>query len=131
MAGFNRVTLLGNLTRDAELRYAPSGIAVMTFTIAVNEKKGKNEENQQEENTLFIDAVAFGKLAEAVYEYMKKGKQILLEGKLRYRTWEDANGGKHSKHEIIINDFLLLSSPSQKNKKPCNEEKQLLENGGE
>lgn len=121
MAGFNRVVLLGNLTRDAELRYAPSGVAVMTFTIAVNAKKGKNDDEQKTEETLFIDAIAFGNLAESIKDYMKKGRQILIEGRLRYRKWEDANGGKHNKHEIIVDAIQLLSS-SQKGKTPCEEE---------
>ncbi len=127
MASFNRVILVGNLTRDSELRHTPAGLAVLTFTIAVNSRLGKNDDGSPVEETLFIDAVVFGKLAEATVEYLKKGKQVLLDGRLRYRTWEDSNGGKHSKHEIAVEGIQLLASPSQnqKSKKDCGEEKQL------
>ncbi len=113
MANLNRVFLIGNLTRDPELRYTPGGMAIASFGIAVNTPMGKDESGNLKTETLFIDVVAFGKQAETLAEYMKKGRLILVEGRLRYRTWEDANGNKRSKHEVILSSFQFLSSKSK------------------
>ncbi len=110
MASLNKVFLIGNLTRDPELRYTPSGMAIASFGIAVNTPMGKDDQGNQRTETLFVDVVAFGKQAETLAEYMKKGRLIFLEGRLRYRTWEDANGNRRSKHEVILNNFQFLSS---------------------
>ncbi len=113
MANLNKVMLIGNLTRDPELRYTPAGLGIATFGIAVNTPIGKDEQGNRKTETLFVDVVAFGRQAETIAEYLKKGSLIYLEGRLRYRTWEDANGLKRSKHEIILNNFQFLSSKAK------------------
>ncbi len=109
MANLNRVMLIGNLTRDPELRYTPAGLGVVSFGIAVNTPIGKDDEGNRKTETLFVDVVAFGKQAEVIAEYLRKGSLIYLEGRLRYRTWEDASGNKRSKHEIVLNNFQFLN----------------------
>ncbi|WP_022671284.1 single-stranded DNA-binding protein [Hippea alviniae] len=109
MANLNKIMLIGNLTRDPELRYTPAGLGIATFGIAVNTPVGKDEQGNRKTETLFVDVVAFGRQAETIAEYLKKGSLIYLEGRLRYRTWEDANGLKRSKHEIVLNNFQFLS----------------------
>lgn len=104
MASFNRVILLGNLTRDAELRYAPgSNTPVARTAIAVNYKTRDKDE------TMFIDITVFGRQAEVLSSYATKGTRLLIEGRLSQSTWQQ-DGQKRSKHEIIVNSFKFLSS---------------------
>ncbi len=110
MATLNKVFLMGNLTRDPELRYTPSGLGIATFGLAVNTNMGKDDSGNPKTETLFVDVVAFGRTAETIAEYLKKGAPIFLEGRLRFRSWEDNNGNKRSKHEIVLNNFQFLSS---------------------
>ena len=113
MANLNRVFLMGNLTRDPELRYTPSGLAVASFGIAVNTPVGKDENGNRKVDTLFVDVVSFGKQAETITEYLKKGSPIFVEGMLRYRTWEDKDGNRHSKHEIALRRFQFISAKAK------------------
>ena len=108
MANFNKVILVGNLTRDPQLRYLPSQMAVVDFGMAVNHKyRTKNGEDREE--VLFIDCSCFGKGAEIINQYCQKGKQLLVEGRLRYETWEDKQGGgKRSKHSVSVDNFQLM-----------------------
>ena len=99
MVSYNRVILMGNLTRDPELRYTPQGTPVATFGLAVNRRFRQGEE--QREETCFVDVVAFGRQAELVGEYLTKGRLALVEGRLQYRTWEGEDGVKRSKHEVV------------------------------
>src|SRR5215212_7685105 len=110
MANFNKIILVGNLTRDPALRYLPSQMAVCDFGLAVNHKyRTKNGEDREE--VLFIDVSAFGKQAEIINQYCQKGRPLLVEGRLKYETWEDKQGGgKRSKHKIVIEGFQLLGS---------------------
>ncbi|WP_025270775.1 single-stranded DNA-binding protein [Hippea sp. KM1] len=109
MANLNKIMLIGNLTRDPELRYTPAGLGVASFGIAVNTPIGKDEQGNRKTETLFVDVVAFGRQAETIAEYLKKGSLVYIEGRLRYRTWEDPNGNKRSKHEVVLNNFQFLS----------------------
>ncbi len=109
MANLNKVLLAGNLTKDPEIRFTPSGLGICNFTLAVNTVIGKDENNQLRTEVLFIDIVAFGKQAETVANYLKKGSNVFVDGRLRYRTWEDSSGNKRAKHEIIMNSFQFLS----------------------
>lgn len=103
MASFNRVVLMGNLARDPELRYAQgNNIAVVRTAIAVNRRYKDKEE------VMFIDLVVFGKQAETLSTYAKKGTQVLVEGRLQQNTWEDPNGQKRSKHEVLVEGFQLI-----------------------
>ncbi len=108
MASLNKVMLLGNLTRDPELRYAPNGTPVATFGLAVNtQRPGQGEERKEE--VCFVDVVVFGRQAEVASEYLSKGRQVLIEGRLQWRSWEGQDGQKRSKHEILGERVQFLS----------------------
>ena len=109
---FNRVILIGNLTKDPEVRYTPGGTPVATVPIAVNSKFKSGDDWKDE--TLVIDTVVFGKQAEACGQYLSKGRSVLVEGRLRERKWE-YEGQKKSKMEVVANTVRFLSkkeSPS-------------------
>ena len=104
---YNRVILIGNIGRDPELRYTPNGQAVANFTLATNEVWiDKNNERQQ--RTEWHRIVAWSKLAEIASEYMSKGKQVFVEGRLRTRTWQDRNGNSRTTTEIWANTLIIL-----------------------
>ncbi|MCO6043924.1 single-stranded DNA-binding protein [Aeoliella sp. ICT_H6.2] len=106
MASFNRVILVGNLTRDPELRYLPSGTAVAEIGMAVNERVKKNDQWTDEVN--FFDVTLWGRTAEVANEYLSKGSPLLIEGRLKYDTWEK-DGQKRSKVKIIGEKMQMLS----------------------
>lgn len=110
MAGYNRVVMVGNLTRDPELKYIPSGTALCKFGIATS-KKFKRGDGTFSEDVCFITVVAWGKRGEVVAEHLKKGSQVLVEGQLKFSTWQDDKGGKHSKHEINADNIVFLGRP--------------------
>lgn len=109
MAGsFNKVILLGNLTRDVEIRAMPSGLSVGSFSVAVNERYKDRDGNWQERAT-FIDCEIFGARAEAMAKYLSKGSPVFLEGRLRLDQWEDKNGGgKRSKLKVVCENFEFV-----------------------
>jgi single-strand DNA-binding protein len=108
MANFNKVILAGNLTRDPQLRFLPSQTAVVDFGLAVNHK-WRTPQGEDREEVLFIDCSAFGKMAETINKYCQKGKPILVEGRLKFETWDDKeSGGKRSKHKVIVDGFQFL-----------------------
>jgi single-strand DNA-binding protein len=110
MANFNKVLLMGNLTRDPELRYTPKGTAVATLGVAVN-RRWKDENGQPREETTFVDVDAFGRQAENIGQYFKKGRPIFIEGRLRYQTWEDKqSGAKRSKLTVTLENFQFVDS---------------------
>lgn len=111
MAGVNKAFLIGNLTKDPELKYAQNGgTAVAVCGIAVNET-WTDGNGQKQERVLFIDTVCFGKQAESMAQYCKKGKQVHLEGRIQLDTWEDRETGtKRSKHKILIDRITFLGS---------------------
>ena len=96
MASFNKVILMGNLTRDPELRVTPGGLTICKFGLA-STRVYYTQDRERKEETLFVDIDAFGRSAENIAKYMKKGRPILVEGRLRYNTWETPNGDKRSK----------------------------------
>ncbi|PZR56292.1 MAG: single-stranded DNA-binding protein [Candidatus Meridianibacter frigidus] len=103
MAGsFNKVILVGNLVRDPEIRYVGSGAAVTKFTLAVNRR------SKQQEETDFVDIVAWEKLAETCNTYLKKGMSCLIEGRLSIRSYEDKEGQKRKATEVVINTMQML-----------------------
>jgi single-strand DNA-binding protein len=110
MASFNKVILAGNLTRDPELRYTPKGTAIARLGIACN-RKWKSETGELKEEVTFVDVDAFGKTAETIAQYLKKGRPILIEGRLRYETWEDKQTNqKKSKLGVVLENFQFLDS---------------------
>lgn len=102
---FNKIILIGNLTRDPEIRYTPSGVAVATVPIAVNSRYRQGEELKEE--TLFIDAIVFGKQAETCTQYLNKGRMVLVEGRLRERRWE-YEGQKKNRFEVIATNVRFF-----------------------
>lgn len=110
MSSFNKVILMGNLTRDPELRYTPSGTAIAKIGVAVN-RKWYNEARELQEEVTFVDVDAFGKRAETIGQYFKKGNMILVEGRLRLDQWEDKQTGqKRSRLGVILENFQFLPS---------------------
>ncbi|OGY10966.1 MAG: hypothetical protein A3F61_02550 [Candidatus Blackburnbacteria bacterium RIFCSPHIGHO2_12_FULL_41_13b] len=106
----NKVILIGNLTRDPELRYTPQGTAVCTFGLATN-RSWKTEDGTQKEQTEFHTIVAWTRLAEIVAEYLTKGKQAYVEGRLSTREWEGQDGQKRRTTEIVASEVIFLGSP--------------------
>ena len=108
MASFNKVILMGNLTRDPELRYTPKGTAVARIGLAVN-RVWKTETGETREEVTFVDVDAFGKTAETISQYLKKGSPILVEGRLRLHTWEDKQTNqKQSKLRVDLETFKFV-----------------------
>src|SRR5574342_243182 len=112
MTSFNKVILMGNLTRDPEVRYTPNGIAVASFAIAVNRKYKQGDETKEEVS--YIDIVVFGKQAESCGQYISKGDSVLIDGRLQQRRWETEDGQKRSKVEVVAQsvNFMPKRSPS-------------------
>ena len=106
MASLNKVVLLGNLTRDPELRYTPSGTPVSTFGLAIN-RRFRQDDTWRDE-VCYVDIVSFGRQAETVAEYLSKGSLTLIEGRLQWRSWETEDGQKRSKHEVVANTVQFL-----------------------
>lgn len=109
MASFNRVILVGNLTRDVELRYTPSGTAVTEVGLAVNDRVKRNDEWVDE--TTFVDITLWGRTAEVASEYLAKGSSVLIEGRLKLDSWEDKNDGKKRyKLRVVGEKMQMLGS---------------------
>jgi len=106
---FNQVTLMGNLTRDPELRTTPNGQSVCSFSLALN-RSYKGQDGEWKEMTDFVDIVAWGPLGERVAQYLTKGRPALVSGRLQSRSWEQ-DGQKRSKVEVVANDVTFLGSP--------------------
>ncbi len=109
---YNRVVLVGNLTRDVELRYIQSGSAVANTAIATS-RKFKKQDGTQSEEVCFIDLSFFGRTAEIVNQYLSKGSKILVEGRLKLDTWSDTSGAKRSKHSVLVESMQMLGSKSE------------------
>jgi single-strand DNA-binding protein len=108
MANLNKVMLIGNLTRDPELRQTPKGTAVAQFGLDVN-RNFKGEDGQTREETTFVDLEAWGKQAEVISKYLSKGRPVFIEGRLKLDQWEDKNGGgKRSKLRVVVENFQFL-----------------------
>ena len=107
---FNKTVLVGNLTRDVELRYAANGNAVGNSAIAVS-RKYTNNNGAQVEEVMFIDIAFFGKIAEVANQYLRKGSKLLVEGRLKFDQWTDNNGQNRSKHSVVVENMEMLGSP--------------------
>lgn len=99
MSGFSKVILLGNITRDPEIRYMPSGTAVASFALAINRRFKQGQEVKEEVS--FVDVVVFGKQAENCGQYLNKGDAVLIDGRLQQRRWESEDGQKRTKLEVV------------------------------
>ncbi|MFM7840519.1 MAG: single-stranded DNA-binding protein [Nitrospira sp.] len=106
MTSFNKVILIGNLTKNPELRYTPNGTPVASFGLAVNRKYRQAEEMKEE--VCFVDIVVFGKTAEHCGQYLSKGNGVIVDGRLQQRRWETEDGQKRSKHEVVAQTVTFL-----------------------
>lgn len=111
---FNKVILVGNLTRDIELRYTQGGMAIAKTGIATN-RKFKKQTGEQVDETMFVDITFFGRSAEIANQYLRKGSKTLIEGRLMLEQWTDQNGQKRSKHSVNVENMQMLDSRGDSN----------------
>jgi single-strand DNA-binding protein len=110
MANFNKVILAGNLTRDPELRYTPNGKAIAKFGLAIN-RNWTTETGEKKEEVTFVDIDSFGRQAEVISQYLKKGRPVLVEGRLKLDQWDDKQSGqKRSRLGVVLESFSFLDS---------------------
>ncbi|MBR90213.1 MAG: single-stranded DNA-binding protein [Verrucomicrobiales bacterium] len=110
MPNYNKVILMGNLTRDPEVRYTSGGTAIAKLGLAVN-RRWTNKEGQSQEETTFVDVDAFGRQAETIGQYLKKGRPVMVEGRLKLDQWDDKQTGqKRSKLGVVLENFQFLDS---------------------
>jgi len=106
---YNRVVLVGNLTRDIDMRFTHSGMALAKSAIATS-RKFKSNSGEQKEEICFVDITFFGRSAEVANQFLRKGSKILVEGRLVFEQWSDQNGQKRSKHSVIVETMQMLNS---------------------
>ena len=111
MTSFNKVILLGNLTRDPEVRYTPNGSAVASFAVAVNRKYKQGDETKEEVS--YIDITVWGKQAESCGQYLNKGDSVLIDGRLQQRRWETEDGQKRNKVEVVAERVNFMPKRSR------------------
>ncbi len=121
MANLNRVFLIGNLTRDVDLRYSPTGAAVARMGLAVN-RTYTGQDGERKEEVCFVDIVAFGKTAENCNTYLSKGRQVFFEGRLHYSTWDTPEGQKRSKLEVVVERMQFLGGQRPGDEKSMDED---------
>ncbi|MCB9841059.1 MAG: single-stranded DNA-binding protein [Phycisphaeraceae bacterium] len=109
MANLNKVMLMGNLTRDIELRHTSGNTAVAQIGLAVN-RRWRTPEGEQREETTFVDCDAFGRTAEVMSQYLAKGRPVFIEGRLKLDQWEDQQGNKRSKLKVVVEGFQFIDS---------------------
>lgn len=113
--GLNKVMVIGHLGRDPEMRYTPSGRPVTTFTIAVS-RSWNTADGERRSETEWFNIVAWGNLAEICKQYLHKGQQVYIEGRLQTRQWEDKEGQKHKNVEVVANEMMMLGDRRDHNK---------------
>ncbi|MCI0338818.1 MAG: single-stranded DNA-binding protein [Acidobacteria bacterium] len=109
MASFNKITIVGYLGRDPEIKYTPQGMAICNFTIATTEKR-KNRDGEQEDVTTWFRVASFGKQAETISQHLAKGSQLYLEGRLRQETYTDRDGAQRQSLEVTLSDFHFIGT---------------------
>ena len=107
MASLNKVFLMGNLTRDPELRYTPSGTAIANFGLAIN-RRFKGKDGDTREDTCFVDVDAWARQAEVISEYCRKGRPLFIEGRLQLDSWQTKDGQKRSKLKVVLENFQFI-----------------------
>jgi len=115
MANFNKVLLIGNLTRDPELKYLQSGQAVVNIGLAVNRKYKNRNTQEMVEETTFVDVEGWGQQAETFSKYMTKGRPVFIEGRLRLDSWEGKDGQKRTKLRVVMENFQFLGGGGDRN----------------
>lgn len=114
---YNKVVLVGNLTRDIELKYLQNGSAVGNTSLAVN-RTYKNKDGNKKDEPCFVEIAFFGRIAEVSNQYLKKGSKILVDGRLKFDHWEDQNGNKRSKHSVVVENMQMLDSKEEQKQIP-------------
>ena len=109
MANYNKVLLIGNLTRDPQLSYTPNQTAVVDFGLATN-RKWTGQDGSQREETCFVDCRSFGRQAETINKYLTKGRSVFVEGRLTYDSWTAQDGSKRSRLRVTVESFQVMSS---------------------
>lgn len=117
----NRVNITGNLTRDPELRATAGGTQMLTFGVAVNDRRRNQQTGEWEDVPNFVDCIVFGSRAEAVSRFISKGSKVAIEGKLRYSAWETKEGQRRSKLEVIVDEIDFMSRQGQQVTSPAAE----------
>jgi single-strand DNA-binding protein len=107
MASFNKVILMGNLTRDPQLRYLPNNTAVCDFGLAVN-RRWRDRDGNQHDEVCYVDLAAFGRQAEVINQYMSKGRPMLVDGRLKFDSWTGQDGQKRSKLSVVVENFQFV-----------------------
>ena len=126
--GLNKVTIIGHLGRDPEMRYTPSGRPVTTFSVATS-RSWNTSDGERRSDTEWFNVVSWGSLAEICKQYLSKGQQVYIEGRLQTRRWEDDDGNKRTTVEIVAKEMIMLGDRKKKPDKDENEqEKELTEN---
>lgn len=115
--GFNKVILMGNLTRDVEVRTTASGQSVVNFSLAVS-RSWRGQDGQQQDQTSFINCVAWGKVGDIIAQYVHKGSPLLVSGRLDQRSYQDKDGNKRSAVEVVVEDFNFVGSGRSDNSSP-------------
>ena len=126
---FNKIILVGNLTRDIEVRFTASNLAIGNTGIATN-KKFKNQMGEEKEEVMFIDITFFGRTAEIANQYLKKGSKILVEGRLKLDQWTDQSGKKRSKHSLVVESMKMLGGREEEQfvgPVPTNEKQEVVQ----
>ncbi len=113
MANYNKVILVGNLTRDPRLSYTANNTPVADFGLAVN-RRWRGQDGQMKEEVMFIDCSVFGKSAETFSQYMAKGRPVLVEGRLQLQQWQTQEGQKRSKHAVIVENFRFMGPAGER-----------------
>lgn len=115
--GFNKAILMGNLTRDVEVRTTASGQSVANFSLAIS-RSWRGQDGQQQDQTSFINCVAWGKVGDIIAQYVHKGSPLLVSGRLDQRSYQDKDGNKRSAVEVVVEDFNFVSSGRSDNSSP-------------
>ena len=127
---YNKIIIVGHMTRDPQLSYTPNQTSVTEFGIATN-RKWKGQDGREQEEVLFVDCVCFGKRGEAIQKYSLKGDPLLIEGRLKLDTWQAQDGTNRSKHRVIVENFTFMGSPKDKPHGRSQEQQQARPDVGE
>ena len=130
MASYNKVILLGNLTRDPQLSYTPSQTAVVDFGLATN-RRWTGQDGSQREETCFVDCRAFGKRAENINKYCTKGRPLLVEGRLTFESWQSQDGSRRSRLRVTVENFQFVSAGQQGGGGPADDDQGVPDSGSE
>jgi len=117
MPNLNRVMLMGNLTRDPELRYTPNNTAVANLALAVN-RRWRDQQGEQQEETTYVDCEAWSRQAENINKYLNKGRPVFIEGRLKLDQWQDKDGNNRSKLKVVVEHFQFIDSRSAEGTSP-------------